>query len=82
MDMRAPADGDDEDEVVEIQGEAEAVPLRTATNPQTPSAKAKEEHRSAGHIPFRDWCKFCIEGRGLEDQHRLSAKESSVPVVG
>ena len=80
--MRAPADGDDEDEVVEIQGEAEAVPLRTATNPQTPSAKAKEEHRSAGHIPFRDWCKFCIEGRGLEDQHRLSAEESSVPVVG
>ena len=40
MDVQAPADGDDEDEVVEIQGESEAIPLRTATNPQVPSAKA------------------------------------------
>ena len=82
MDVQAPADGDDEDEVVEIQGESEAIPLRTATNPQVPSAKAIEEHRTGGHIPFRDWCKFCIEGRGLEDQHRPATEESSIPVVG
>ena len=41
-----------------------------------------EEHRSNGHIPFRDWCKFCIKGRGLEDQHRPSAEESNIPVIG
>ena len=72
MDVQAPADGDVEDEVVEIQGEAETMPLRAATNPQTPSAKAMaakamKEHRRSGHIPFRDWCRFCIKGRGLDD---------------
>ena len=82
MDVQAPADGEVESEVIEIQGEAETVPLRAANNPQTPSAKAMEEHRSNGHIPFRDWCKFCIKGRGLEDQHRTSAEESSIPVIG
>ena len=82
MDVQAPADGEVEDEVVEFQGEAETIPLRTATSPQTPSAKAREEHRSSGHIPFRDWCSFCINGRGLENQHRPTTEESSIPVVG
>ena len=82
MDLQAPADGDVEDEVIEIQGEAETLPLRPANNPQTPSAKAMEEHRTWGHIPFRDWCRFCIKGRGLEDQHRPATEESSIPIVG
>ena len=82
MDLQAPADGDVEDEVIEIQGEAETLPLRPANNPQTPSAKAMEEHRTGGHIPFRDWCRFCIKGRGLEDQHRPATEESSIPIVG
>ena len=82
MDVQAPADGDVESEVIEIQGEAETAPLRAANNPQTPSAKAMEEHRSNGHIPFRDWCKFCIKGRGLEDQHRSSAEESNILIIG
>ena len=70
MGVQAPVDGEIEDEVVEVQGEAETMPLRAATSPQTPLAKAMEQHRGGGHIPFRDWCRFCIKGRGLEDQHR------------
>ena len=82
MDVQAPVDGEIEDEVVQVQGAAETMHLRAATSPQTPSAKAMEEHRSGGHIPFRDWCRFCIKGRGLEDQHRPAIEESSIPVVG
>ena len=82
MDMLAPAADEIEDEVVEVQGEAETMLVRTATRPQVPSAKAVEEHRSSGHIPYRDWCRFCIAGRGLEDQQRPAAEESSIPVVG
>ena len=80
--MQAPADGEVEDEVVEVQNEAETMPLQAATSPQMQSAKAAEEHRSSGHIPFRDWCRFCIKGRGLENQHRPAAEDSSIPVVG
>ena len=43
-----------------------------------PSARALEEHRSSGHIPYRHWCRFCIARRGLEDQHRPAAEESSI----
>ena len=82
MDMLAPAADEIEDEIVEVQGEAETMPLRTATNPQVPSATAVEEHRSSGHIRYRYWCRFCIAGCGPEDQHRPAAEESSIPVVG
>ena len=82
MDGQAPVDGEIEHEVVKVQGAAETMHLRAATSPQTPSAKAMEEHRSGGYIPFRDWCRFCIKGRGLEDQHRPATEESSIPVVG
>ena len=54
-----------EEDVVEAQGEEETIPVRAANSPETPSTKAFEEHREKGHIPHRDWCKFCIEVRAL-----------------
>ena len=70
-----------EEDVVEAQGEEETIPVRAANSPETPSTKAFEEHREKGHIPHRDWCKFCIEGRGLTRQHR-PGEPSVIPVVG
>ena len=82
MDTLAPAADEIEDDIREVQGEAETMPLRTATSPQVASAKAVEEHRSSDYIPYRAWCRFCIAGRGLEDQHRPAAAEFSIPMVG
>ena len=32
-----------------------------------------ENHRTGGHYPFRNWCKWCIMGRGLGPQHRAAS---------
>ena len=35
------------------------------------------------HIPFRDWCPYCIMGHGRGNQHRRNrGHETSMPVVG
>ena len=81
--MIAPAvDAQQDSELVEIQAEAETTPAKVIRSPETPSAKQVEEHRSAGHIPYRDWCKWCLLGRGLDDQHRASAEKSGIAIVG
>ena len=66
--------------VVEIEGEYDVEPINKASNPRLPSAADVEEHNRT-HIPYRSWCKWCVEGRGRGDQHR-SSPGSSVPIVG
>ena len=66
--------------VVEIEGEDDVEPLNKASNPRLPSAADVEEHNRT-HIPYRSWCKWCVEGRGRGEQHR-SSPGSSVPIVG
>ena len=50
-----------------MRGEAEAEPLKIAPPPQNPSVADVEEHRVT-HIPFRSWCRGCVEGRALGEQ--------------
>ena len=64
-----------------MHGEEETIPVQAASSPGTPSTKTSEEHRENGHIPHRDWFKFCIEGLGSTKQHRLG-EPSEIPVVG
>ena len=71
-----------EGDVVEIQGEDETTPVKIDNSPETPTAKAMEEHRSCGHIPYRDWCKWCQMGRGIDTQHRSGNEPSAIPIVG
>ncbi len=66
--------------VVEIEGEDDVEPLNKTTNPRLPSAADVEEHNRT-HIPYRSWCKWCVEGRGRGAQHPASPG-SSVPIVG
>ena len=42
---------------------------RTLTNPRTPS-KAERDRHVVSHIPFRDWCRHCVAGRGAERWHQ------------
>ena len=66
--------------MVEIEGEDDVEPLNKAANPRLPSAADVEEHNRT-HIPYRSWCKWCVEGRGRGGNHHPS-HGSSVPVVG
>jgi len=81
--MAPVADGREEDELVEIQeeeAEQDAEPLRVAKDPKLPSQEDVESHRCS-HIPFREWCRHCVLGRGRGDPHFRTAG-SSIPVVG
>lgn len=40
------------------------------------------EHHCVTHIPHRDWCRFCIAGRGRVDRHlRLHGEGRLMPVL-
>ena len=64
---------------IEIGTSEDVDPLQTAPSPVLPSAKVVEEHRHL-HIPYRDWCKFCVLGRGTSFLHRRSGS-SWIPQV-
>ena len=55
------------------------VQIRLMLN-ELPPADVVEKHRT-DHIPYRSWCKWCVEGRGRGAQHSASPG-SSVPIVG
>ena len=87
-DLMAPVeDGRGEEEEIEIQdeiqdeeAEQDAEPFRVARDPKLPSQEDVECHRCS-HIPFREWCRHCVHGRGRGDPH-LRTAGSTIPVVG
>ena len=42
---------------------------RRRRGPKTPTQEEWENHQCT-HIPFRSWCKHCVEGRGGVGQRR------------
>ncbi len=52
----------------------EQVPIRKPANPSGPTAKEREAHNTV-HLPYRSWCKICVEARGHEDPHYKSTAE-------
>lgn len=47
-------------------------------SPLTQCKEEVEEH-SLTHLPYRDWCRHCIRGRGREWPHRCVVEEVSLP---
>ena len=43
--------------------------VRLLPKPRTPS-KAEWERHVVSHMPFRDWCRHCVAGTGLERRHQ------------
>ena len=90
-------DGDEDAEILRAMEEAdhrdgekfeassEAVAPKHSRRPDQPTQKEIDEHRRASHIPYRSWCKHCVEGHGLHDQHKSSAEkiklDKSTPCV-
>ena len=45
--------------------------------PQMPTQKEIDEH-CATHVPFRDWCEFCVHGKAKDDPHRRAKKPREI----
>ena len=69
----------DDGEPEEIN-EEEAQELKQSRDPVLPSKEEVEAHRRT-HYPFRNWCKFCVMGRGLGAPHARIAAESKIPII-
>ena len=61
----------------ESDGREDGERVRLSPRPRTPS-KAERERHVLSHMPFRDWCRHCVAGRGLERQHQ---KHPQYPLV-
>ncbi len=80
VDMNMNADDDDGEGSID---EAE-IPVKRPKNPADPKPEEKERHYSKGHLPYRGWCKVCVEARGREDAHYQQTMEelkSGLPKV-
>ena len=54
-------------------------------SPSDPTAAEVEEHEATGHVQYRTWCKHCVAGRGIGQQHRTREEElraqDGLPVI-
>ena len=80
-----PIEGDRSPDKEEFETSDEAVVPRQLRRPNQPTQKQIDEHRQASHIPYRSWCRWCVEGRGLHDQHpsgmELDKLDKCIPCV-
>ena len=77
-------------EVLQSDGVAVQIPVprerefdlrnpRKLQGPKLPSKKEVEDHDLAGHMPYRNWCTFCVMGRGKATPHRKQSREDGLP---
>ena len=67
--------GFDDDQTEEIN------PVTPVRNVKLPSLAEIEEHNLT-HLPFRDWCEFCVQGKASSHPHmRRKVTENEVPVI-
>ena len=69
-----------EEEEVEPVGVEEAVQPTVKRDPYCPTAQERAEHELT-HLPFRIWCKACVEGRLENRPHPLLQREHEVPTT-
>jgi hypothetical protein len=56
--------GEDDEE----EGESGERKVQKMNSPGKPSAAEIEEHNLT-HLPYRNWCRHCVRGRGKEAAH-------------
>ena len=68
---------EDEEDEVQVGGERVAQKM---IDPKLPSKEEVEKHMVT-HLPFRNWCRDCVRGRGIEMSHKKAdpKREREVP---
>ena len=70
----------DEYFTVEEDEQQQAVPAKGLKSPDQPTPQERAEHNLA-HLPFRSWCKQCIQNKSKSDAHPRQKRNSKAPVV-
>ena len=72
--------GIEEGEVIESEQEHEIA--KTHPSPDLPTQSEIDDH-NIDHIPYRSWCRACVEGRGREQgHHSVDYTSRKVPTIG
>ena len=79
-----------EDEVIDVQDDVDddisrgqdrgGAEARVLPDPGEPTESQREDHRACGHIPYRTWCRACVEGRSTGEQHRARSQKRDICV--
>ena len=65
----------------ELNAPEEARPTRTITRPTAPTQEEIDRHY-VDHLPYRDWCPYCVEAFGRERAHHSHhTDERGIPLV-
>ena len=65
----------------------EGIRIKGKTIVVGPSKEEYDEHMRT-HVPYRNWCEFCVKGKATADHHRKGTAEKSkieergIPIVG
>ena len=51
---------------------------RKLLDPKLPSQKEVDEH-DLSHLPYRNWCPFCVAGKGKLASHVQQSREDGLP---
>ena len=70
----------DEYFTVEEDEQQQAVPAKGLKSPDQPRPQERAEHNLT-HLPFRSWCKQCIQNKSKSDAHPRQQRNSKAPVV-
>ena len=55
--------------------------MKKLIDPKLPSREEVESHEMT-HLPFRNWCRHCVKGRGVEAPHRsVDRDERGIPEI-
>ena len=68
------------EDVAEEEEGGEARAPRCARDPMQPT-KAEWEAHQAGHLPYRNWCRYCVEGRCDNPPHYCCPAGQEKPAV-
>ena len=70
--------GVDSDADVDVE---ESIKVKSVTDVYLPSQLEIDEH-NLNHLPFRNWCPYCVQGKAVAGHHRRRRlEESAVPVI-
>ena len=67
----------------EVDADAEEMGHRgvlKSRDPKKPSDEEVQEHMMT-HLPYRNWCRHCVRGRGKELPHTKNKDEAELPEV-
>jgi hypothetical protein len=67
---------------MDLTGAPEASRVKAMRRPSDPSDREREDHRAAGHVPYRSWCTHCVAAAGRDAAHtRSDADQDQVPTL-